>query len=238
MSAAFSGGDALRPDLEANQGLYRVERIDAVLRDYGTELGVPVDAAQIERWMSNRDAAFAQTALADVTERINGRLWDERPRFVVPVAEFPNLELQPTWPRTMCERCGLAHHFTGSPVTLALFRYSVDDVLSAHREADPAATVFAVPTVLDLPMSNLYFAAPRSMHFGHAVGLEPKPDCSHLAAELVHAKVDYRPEQWIAVGTVSKEPLRVRDVAGLRADHLTCLRETPGNERYGANCVD
>ena len=102
-------------------------------------------------------------------------------------AEFPRLEEQPDWPRTICERCGLAHHCTGTPVTLALFRYSVREVLTAYRETETGATVFAVPTVLDLPMSNVSFSAPTSLHSGHAVGLAPRSDCAHLAAELIHA---------------------------------------------------
>ncbi len=37
LSAAFEAGDALTPHIEANQELYRVERIDALLNDYAPE---------------------------------------------------------------------------------------------------------------------------------------------------------------------------------------------------------
>lgn len=205
LSAAFDGGDALRPGLEPNQELYRVERVDAVLSDYA-QAGAAVDVERIEHWISTRDADHATStasetgpsspayaALAGLTETLNLRHADGRPRFVALAAEFPDLERQPDWPRTICERCGLAHHFSGVSVTLALFRYSVQDVLTFYRGTEPRATVFAVPTVLDLPMSNVYFSAPTSLPFGHAVGLAPRPDCSHLAAELIHARIDYRP---------------------------------------------
>ena len=101
---------------------------------------------------------------------------------------FRILERQPDWPVTISERCGLAHHCIGAPVTLALFRYRIEDVLATCREAGIDATVFAVPTVLDVPMSNAFFSAPKSLHVGHAVGLAPQSDCAHLAAELVHAE--------------------------------------------------
>ena len=120
---------------------------------------------------------------------------------------------------------------------MALFRYSVSEVLEAYAGTEPTATVFAAPTVLDLPMSNLYFSAPKLSDVGHAVGLAPTSDCAHLAAELIHARVDYRPEHWVAVGTLSQEELYATDISRLRDTHLQCLRRTPGNADYGSDCV-
>ena len=250
LSAAFDGGDALRPHLEANQELYRVERIDSVLTKYATEAGVPVDGERIRQWISTRDVPLTSStladagtsspehaALADLTQFLNDELADGRPRFVALAAEFPRLEEQPDWPRTICERCGLAHHCTGTPVTLALFRYSVREVLTAYRETETGTPVFAVPTVLDLPMSNVYFSAPTSLHSGHAVGLAPRSDCAHLAAELIHARMDYRPEHWVAVSIVGRDAVSPEEIDRLRVTHLECLRRTPGNEEYGSNCV-
>ena len=249
-SAAFDGGKALRPHLEANQQLFRVERVDSVLSNYAAEAGVRVDAAQVSQWISTRDTQLtrsnvagsdlsspARAALADLTQFLNEELSDGRPRFVALAAEFRDLEQQPDWPRTISKRCGLGHHFSGTPVTLALFRYSVGDVLTAHREVGKEA-VFAVPTVLDLPMSNVYFSAPASLHVGHAVGLAPRSDCAHLAAELIHARMDYRAADWVAVSTMNQEPLSSEAIRGLRVTHLDCLRRTAGNEEYGANCVE
>ena len=79
-------------------------------------------------------------------------------------------------------------------MTLALFRYKVQEVLDAQSGTDRSAAVFAVPTVFDQPMSNVCFTAPDAMAWGHAVGLAPEPDCRHLAAELIHARMDYQPE--------------------------------------------
>ena len=86
-------------------------------------------------------------------------------------------------------------------------------------------------------MSNVYFSAPKVSNFGHAVGLAPRSDCTHLAAELIHARMDYRPEHWVAVGTLSQAEWSSADIGQLRDTHLQCLRRTPGNADYGADCV-
>lgn len=246
VSVAFSGGDSLRPLLEGNQELYRVERIDSLLRDYTAEAGVPADVERVREWISSRDPEIedadtpspAGAALADLTDYLNDTRSDGRPRFVAFAAEFPGLETQPDWPRTICERCGLAHHFTGTPVSLALFRYSVEDVLWTYRDTGEASAVFAVPTVLDLEMSNVYFSAPASLDAGHAVGLAPRADCAHLAAELIHARIAYRAEHWVAVGTLVGDSLSSGEADELRVAHLDCLRRTPANSDYGAHCVE
>ena len=119
-------------------------------------------------------------------------------------------------------------------MTLALFRYKVQEVLESYD--DETATVFAVPTVIDQPMSNVYFTAPRSMDWGHAVGLAPEPDCNHLAAELIHARMDYRAEHWVTVDTLEMSSLSAVDIAQLRETHLGCVRRSPGHSDYGRNC--
>ncbi len=247
LSAAFDPGDALRPHLEANQELYRAERIDKPLNDYAAG-ALSVD--RLRQWISNRHAkrpagptatgtpSPTDDALAAFTRFLNRQFADGRPRFVAFAAEFPDLEHRTDWPRVFSERCGLAHHFTGESLTLALFKYSVQEVLDVYSEVEPRATVFAAPTVLDLPMSNTYFSAPKLSNVGHAVGLAPESDCTHLAAELIHARMDYRPEHWVAVGTLSESrdsnPAAINQ---LRDTHLRCLRRTPGNADYGADCV-
>ena len=187
LSAAFTSGEpSLRPGVEPNQDLYRVERIDSLLDTYGTSTGEPVGVEKIRDWIAARDAgrpaertatSFADigrlvagdtsspkiAALQELTDLFNEDRSDGRPSFVAFSAEFPRLEERTDWAQHFCERCGLAHLFADGPVTLALFRYKVQDVLNARSHADRNATVFAVPTVIDQPMSNVYFTAPRSM---------------------------------------------------------------------------
>ena len=180
LSAAFTGGESsLRPGIEPNQSLCRVERIDSLLHTYGTGIGEPVGFEQVRDWIAARntdrsakttaasladisrlvagDSFFPEVAaLQDLTDLFNEERSDGRPSFVAFGAEFPRLEERADWAQHFCERCGLAHFFADSPVTLALFRYKVQDVLDARLHADENATVFAVPTVIDQPMSNVY----------------------------------------------------------------------------------
>ena len=262
LSAAFTDGEpSLGPGIEPNQHLCRVERIDGLLDKYVTATGGPVGIEQIKGWIAARDSAppgektvdsFRDlnrlmsdgpsspeaAALQELTEIFNDERRDGRPSFVVFEAEFPGLKERPDWTEHLCERCGLAHFFTDGPVTLALFRYKAQEVLDARSDAEERmnAAVFAVPTVIDQPMSDIYFTAPMAMSWGHAVGLKPEPDCRHLAAELIHARMDYRPDHWVAVDTLERNSLSPDDVARLREAHLDCIRRSSGNADYGRNC--
>ena len=258
LSAALTGGEpSLRPGIEPNQYLYRVERIDGLLAAHATATGAPVGVEHVNDWIAARDTdppaestatTFANlgrlvagdsyspkvAALHELTDLFNEERSDGRPSFVAFSAEFPRLDERADWARHICERCGLAHFFDDSPATLALFRYKVQEVLEFH--AGENATVFAVPTVIDQPMSSVYFTAPRSMNWGHAVGLAPEPDCGHLAAELTHARMDYGAEHWVAVDTLEMSSLAVADIAPHRETHLDCIRRRPGHSDYGRNC--
>ena len=206
LSAAFTDGEpSLRPGIEPNQYLCRVERIDELLKEYRPATGGPVGVEQINGWIAARDSAPPGerkvdslrdlgrlvsgdpsspevAALHELTEFFNDERQDGRPNFVVFEAEFPGLKERSDWAEHLCERCGLAHFFTGGPVTLALFRYKPQEVLDAYSDAGERmnAAVFAVPTVIDQPMSGIYFTAPKAMSWGHAVGLKPEPDCAAI----------------------------------------------------------
>ena len=52
LSAALTGGEpSLRPGIEPNQYLYRVERIDALLNTYATTIGESVGVEQVNEWI-------------------------------------------------------------------------------------------------------------------------------------------------------------------------------------------
>ena len=87
-------------------------------------------------------------------------------------------------------------------------------------------------------MSNIYFTAPPGIHWGHAVGLAPAHDCSHLAAELIHARIDYKADHWVAVDTLNKPIVSSSEVAALRVKHLDCIQSVHGLATYGTDCVD
>ena len=243
LSASFGSGEpSLRSDIDPNQYLYRVERIDDLLSAYEGE--EPVGAAHVNEWIKARESNRSSgsptggidniSALEALTDSFNDDR-DGRPSFAVFAAEFPGLEKSSDWAKQMCKRCGLTHYFSGVGVTLALFRYSVQDVLD--DSSWPGETLFAVPTVMDQPMSNVFFPAPRSAFGGYAVGLEPKPDCSHLAAELIHARMDYQAHHWMRVDTVNDPCPSTHEVRNLRKAHLSCIRRHSEAASYGVGCV-
>ena len=225
LSAAFGRHEpSLRSDIDPNQDLYRVERIDGLL------IKESVRAAEVNKWIGS-----SREALEHLTESFNDVRRDGRPTFAVFAAEFPGLEKRPDWAKQMCKRCGITHHSAGEDVTLALFRYRVQDVLDGSSW--PGRNLVAVPTVIDHPMRNVFFPAPPSSFGGYAVGLEPKSDCSHLATELIHARMDYQAHHWIRVDTVKVPCPSNNDVRNLRIDHLSCIRRHSGTPNYGMGCV-
>ena len=250
LSAAFTPGEpSLRPGIEPDHYLYRVERIDKLLQNFGTTSGVSVGVADLNAWISARNAANTAataapaiassspvSALHELTELFNhGR--DGRPTFVACAAEFPGLHRWRNWAEHMCERCGLAHFFGSEDVTLALFRYRVQEVSDQTKHLGAGAARFAVPTVIDQEMSHVYFTAPPGIGRGHAVGLSPASDCSHLAAELIHVRIDYSADHWAAVDTLNRRSLSSARVTSLRGSHLNCIRRVHGLATYGKGCI-
>lgn len=260
-SAAFDPDEpSLRPGVEPNQWLVRIERIDGLLATYSATMGKTVDAAEINRWIESvrgSGAAKGATttsladlgrlvagspaspeaeALAELTELLNQERADGRPSFVAFDAEFPGLAGRADWAPHIGERSGLAHLFTGGPVTLALFRYRVQEVLDSQPATHRGATIFAVPTVLDQPFYNVFFPVPGRLDWGQAVGLAPQDDCGHLAAELIHARIDYAKEHWVRVGVLKQSAVTAAEIDGLRVRHLDCLRVRPELADYGLDC--
>lgn len=261
LSAAFAASEpSLRPVVEANQFLLRVERIDGMLHRYSDGNGTTVDADQINHWiaattsaaetsgrtrksladlgrlMSGATSSPETAALEGLTEFFNQDRRDGRPSFVAFDAEFPSLADQPDWARQACERCGLAHHFTDGPVVLALFRYRVQEVLDGRSSAEAGTTVFAVPTVIDQPFYNVFFPAPNGTPWGQAVGLAPEDDCRHLVAELIHMRIEYKATHWVAVDTLVSASISESEIGRLREEHQDCIRRKAGNADYGKNC--
>ena len=234
LSAAFGSGEpSLRSNIEPNQYLYRVEKIDDLLSKYESEY--PLGAAQVNEWIKERESNKPSgDALDDLTDLLNDERNDGRPTFAVFAVDFPGLEKSTDWAKQMCKRCGLRNFFNDGKVTLALFRYRVQDVL--NDSSWPGETLFAVPTVMDQPMSEVFFPAPAGSD-GHAVGLKPKPDCSHLAAELIHARMDYQAHHWMKVDTVKEPRPSPNQISSLRKAHLSCIHRHSGTPNYGMECV-
>ena len=99
LSAAFTIGEpSLRNGVEPNQYLYRVERIDALLRKFGPASGIPIGVAEVKAWISAQRSIPATTpgaasspaaaTLREPTDVFNDERKDGRPAFVAFAAEF------------------------------------------------------------------------------------------------------------------------------------------------------
>lgn len=267
LSATFAVGEpSLRPGVETNQWLIRIERIDDLLTDYGVDTGRPLPAATLDAWIksargpngaapspgprttnsladlgrltsgASATASPEVRALEDLTDFFNQQRADGRPSFVAFDAECPDIATRPDWAAWLSDHCGLAHLFAGAEVTLALFRYRVQEVLNGQPKPYQGATVFAVPTVLDHPFYNVFHPAPDAFDWGQAVGLAPQDDCGHLVAELVHARIEYQAQHWVRVGTLNRPTPTEAEIDALRDQHLACLRVRPGLAGYGKGC--
>lgn len=260
--ATFQPGASALFAPEANQFVLRLEELNTALikeglLDNDRDPAMAAEAAvRINTWIAERkqrkDSAAPKTrghSLADLgkltgrnitltsgdarletlTEALNTQRRDRRPSFIAFDAEFPGIDADKDWLEYFCQRCGLAHHFAGYPKVLALFRYKVELVVEAY----PGKPAFAAPTVLDQPFSSIFFPAPSHSQVGHAVCLEPVLDCSHLAAELVHARVNYTLDHWVRVGMFNATLFDNARTSELRETHLHCVRERSKRPDYG-----
>lgn len=192
------------------------------------------DLRNLREALSGRPETPEGEALGDLTDALNRERKDGRPAFVAFAPEFPGVDTDSDWARRLVERCGLAHLQVGRPIFLALMRYQVREVLAAWRTS--RATVFALPTALDQEFYGVFFPAPHGLSQGHALDLEPPEECRSLAAELLHARIDYRPEHWVRVASHEAGVFEGARLPELRRRHLECLRALSGKAEYGVAC--
>lgn len=145
------------------------------------------------------------------------------------------------WPHRLRDRLGLGHLDVQpgeASIPVALVGYRVGDVLAAvaRGEEDRA---FAVPTVLDGPLSLFFFPAPKEAGFGRTLDLQPDPGCERLVSEILHRRMEYTPNHILKLGLISR-PLPedvARRPAQLRNGHLFCLRYETGREDFGEDIL-
>lgn len=154
---------------------------------------------------------------------------DHRPSFVAFQAELKDDLAAPDWTERLCVRLGLGHYFCGSELRLALMRYQVSDVL----EAFSSQVGFCAPTVLDGGLFEYFHPSPRDCDWGFAAILDAAAGDDALVSELLHRRIDYRPEHLWRVGTVNHTPVAVSDLLPLRNAHVGRLRRQSGRDDFG-----
>jgi hypothetical protein len=115
--------------------------------------------------------------------------------------------------------------------------YSLAEVFSAQASRTlPIAC--AVPTVLDGGMHEFFFSVPREHPYGATVHLMPD-QADALTAEIVHCRIDYKPEHLWRLGWITRphqltdDQLREARDLHLLALQLACDREDFGEPLAG-----
>ncbi|MEN9933022.1 MAG: hypothetical protein RIS17_1595 [Pseudomonadota bacterium] len=262
-SVTFAQADELtaRPGIAGEDWIVRVERIDNSFKDWDSDSDVPVGTALkwLREWAASIASAHAAApasgkranTLADLGALV-GRpnlpspsetveelfeYWnisvrkDSRPSFVAFEAELTELLKDDEWPAHLCQRLGLGHHYFDEEITLAILRYRVRDVLEA--EANRGKTCFCAPTVLDSPFGEYFHPAPKDCDWGFAAVLDPAAGDNALVAELLHRRIDYRPEYLWRVGLFKRSPIGDEQLISVRNAHIDRLRRQSNREDFG-----
>ncbi len=182
----------------------------------------------------------ARTWLTHFTETWNATR-DRRPLFATTELEVEDI-LQGNdddWAELLRDRLGLGHYSPltgGPPVEVIVLRYTVEEVLADENgNGHPA-----IPTVLDADLSPFFFPSPipdpdagENPYYGHAVNLtEVTTENDYaLGCELLHPRIDYRPEHIHAVGVIARPVTMPLERA--RNFHLPWVRLASGRDDFG-----
>lgn len=256
-SVTFEQADELtaRSSIAEKDWIIRVERIDRGFKRWDKKASggkTPVDvlqnwakdlaAAQANKTASGGrvtgglqglGAAFGQATPSDTIEELFD-VWntevrrDNRPSFVAFEADLKEQLKGDDWPARLCERLGLGHHY-GEEVTLALLRYQVKEVLSAHR----GKTCFCAPTVLDSPFGEYFHPTPQGCDWGFAAVLDAAAGDNALVAELLHRRINYRPQHLWRVGSLHQPDIADAELVSYRNAHIARLRRQSQRADFG-----
>ena len=156
--------------LSDNQSLVRIEALTRPLQS--SPLDVPGLSELLQR--SDNGDVDARPAVNSFFEVWNQRR-DARPAFAAFYDEVRHEADSIDWPHALRNRLGLGHYgYTdGTPLPVALMRYSLAEVFSAQQHRG-LAIACAVPTVLDGGMHEFFFPVPRQHPYGASVHLLPE----------------------------------------------------------------
>lgn len=215
-SATFSSlnTDAIwNYDVERNQLVIRVERIDGAIKERGLDY----------KTLSNELRAQETNQISEVIDFLNS-FRGERPAFFAFRSELaPDVDRE-DWHLRLRNRLGLGHHTPGhGVVTLALMQYTAGEVLDvAKRQGVPRP--FAIPTVIDSMPHPWFFPSPKKMTAGFTVALDGLPSSNDLVSEMLHLRMPYRSEHLMKVAQFGKLPRPDARTSLARDAHLMALR--------------
>ena len=215
--------------LSDNQSLVRIEALARPLQSSDLDLGTLTDLVQ----RADDGDADAVPAVRSFFEAWNQRR-DARPMFATFYDEVQEESDDADWPHALRDRLGLGHYgyAGGSPLPVALMRYSLTDVFSAQA-SHRLSIGCALPTVLDGGMHEFFFPVPGEHPYGATVHLLPGR-ADTLTAEILHCRIDYQHEHLYRLGTITR-PHQLTDdqLRGARDLHLLALQLECGREDFG-----
>ena len=221
--------DAWLDELSDNQSVVRIEALAQPLQISGMSLDNLNELLQ----QADKGAPDANRAVQDFFDTWNLRR-DARPAFVAFYDEVKQEADDVDWPHALRDRLGLGHYgfAGGAPLAVALMRYSLAEVFSAHANRQGSAAC-AMPTVLDGGMHEFFFPVPREHPYGATVHLSPDL-ADTLTAELVHCRIDYQRKHLWRLGWI-RDPRQLthEQLRGARDLHLVASQEECGREHFG-----
>lgn len=238
-----ANAEALLAGLDERQYLVRIETLVRPLRAQKLELAQLENLRQVAARDPESDRRQAATDLLAEFCRLWNQIRDNRPTFVAFYHEVEAEAGDKDWPHLLRNRLELSHYGVpaGAPPTpVALVRYRVEEVLGALA-GDDGGGAFAFPAVLDGPLNSHYFPAPREAQYGRTLSLEPDPECERLVSEVLHRRIEYRPEHLFRLGQMT-QPLPPHSggaaFARRRNEHLFCVRYETNRKDFGARMAE
>ncbi len=235
--AALNSAAAHAGDINSHQYLLRVEGLEHALGAMGSsadELATVLAVARGDAKPDKYSKAEALDKLQDLCDQLNANPYSVRPRFAGFLQDVEDsLDLH-DWPNQVRDRFGLGHYAAaaGSPIPIALMRYPVKDVLDSVATLADVVHPVCMPTVLDTQFSQCFVPAPRELPYGRTLDLADDADCMRKIAEILHPRLEYRPEHVFKIGVITTglDTLDKLGLTALRANHFTCLQLD--SERY------
>ena len=215
-------------DIEPNQKLIRIERVDEILA------GAGCDFEMLRQALQPRSADEAlKTVLADQWKCYPGA----RPSYVAFKSEVADDLKAADWLLRLRNRLGLGYFApaAGERQSFVVMEYKVSDVSSEWERlrSSGAERPFAFPTVLEAPGSPHFFPSPVDAASSFAVDLSEPDRARPPICELLHVRISYRAEHLVRAGQLVG-PLPPVRLSAARDAHLDRLRSVSGRSDFGA----